>query len=67
MNNAFGNELLGALHKGLTLQYRAVNSAREPESVVGYKRTHASRPDRLCDLWGGLRPVGEGVDIDGRN
>lgn len=67
----FHDELRNYLDLGMTLQYRrneggAGKGRRELEGVVKCKQVGISRPDMLCDLWGGMRPVGMGVDINGR-
>ena len=67
----FYDELRNYLDLDMTLQHRRNENGvskgrRELESVVKCKQVGASRPDMLCDLWGGMRPVGTGVDINGR-
>lgn len=69
----FHDELRNYLDLGITLQFRRNESAaagkgrRELESKVKCKQTGVSRPDMLCDLWGGMRPVSTGVDTNGRH
>lgn len=68
---SFYKELRNCLDLGMTLQFRRNEGSpgkgrREMESPVKYKQVGSSRPDALCDLWGGMRPINTGVDIDGR-
>ena len=67
----FHDELRNYLDLGMTLQFRRNEGSpskgrRELESRVKCKQSGSSRPDILCDLWGGMRPVSLGVDVDGR-
>ena len=67
----FYDELRNYLDLDMTLQHRRNENGvskgrRELESVVKCKQVGTSRPDMLCDLWGGMRPVGTGVGINGR-
>ena len=67
---SFYEELQNYLDLGMTLQFRRNEGSpgkgrREMESPV--KQSGSSRPDMLCDLWGGMRSIGMGVDINGRS
>lgn len=64
---SFYKELQNYLDLGITLQFRRNEGSpgkgrRELESVVKCKQTEGSRPDMLCDLWGGMRPINTGID-----
>jgi len=63
----FHDELRNYLDLGMTLQFRrnegsAGKGRRELEGVVKCKQVGSSRPDALCDLWGGMRPINTGID-----
>jgi len=69
---SFYKELQNYLDLDMTLQFRRNEGSpgkgrREMESPVKYKQSGSSRPDMLCDLWGGMRSIGMGVDINGRS